>query len=84
MFVPCVLSNDAIDALKMVCPKSDADTDVAIAKAYGVWGAKSILGKKYEGMYRTTFVIDESGVITEVIFDVDSGDHANQIMNKED
>jgi peroxiredoxin Q/BCP len=61
-----------------------ADTDVAIAKAYGVWGAKSILGKKYEGMYRTTFVIDESGVITEVIFDVDSGDHANQIMNKED
>ena len=33
MFVPCVLSNDAIDALKRVCPKSDADTDVAIALA---------------------------------------------------
>ena len=33
MFVPCVLSNDAIDALKRVCPKSDADTDVAIADA---------------------------------------------------
>jgi peroxiredoxin Q/BCP len=61
-----------------------ADTDVAIAKAYGVWGPKSILGKKYEGMFRTTFVIDEAGVITEVIFDVDSGDHANQIMNKKD
>lgn len=59
-----------------------ADTDVSIAKAYGVWGEKSLLGKKYEGMFRTTFVIDERGIITEVISDVDSGDHAGQIMGK--
>lgn len=57
-----------------------ADTDLSIATSYDVWGRKSILGKKYDGMLRTTFVIDEAGIISEVISDVTSGDHAEQIL----
>ena len=57
-----------------------ADTDLSIAKTYDVWGEKKFIGKTYTGMTRTTFIIDENGVISEVITDVDSFDHAKQIM----
>ena len=57
-----------------------ADTDLSIAKTYDVWGEKKFIGKTYTGMTRTTFIIDENGIISEVITDVDSFDHAKQIM----
>lgn len=57
-----------------------ADTDLKIANAYGVYGPKKMYGREYMGIYRTTFVIDEKGIIAEVITDVKTKDHSNQLI----
>jgi peroxiredoxin Q/BCP len=57
-----------------------ADPDTAIIKAYGAWGEKSMYGKTYDGVLRTTFVIDESGKIQKIINKVNTGDHTKQIL----
>jgi peroxiredoxin Q/BCP len=57
-----------------------ADPDHAIIDKYGVWGEKMMYGKKYMGTFRTTFVIDEKGIITEIIDKVESKAHASQII----
>lgn len=57
-----------------------ADMEHKIADSYGVWGEKTLFGRTYMGILRTTFVINESGVIDEIIEKVESGDHANQIL----
>ena len=57
-----------------------ADEDHSAIKAFGVWGPKKFQGKEYEGIIRTTFVIDESGVIVRVINKVKTKDHAAQIL----
>jgi peroxiredoxin Q/BCP len=56
-----------------------ADTDQAVCNAYGVWVEKSMYGRKYMGVARTTFVIDETGTLTEIIEKVDTKNHASQI-----
>ena len=57
-----------------------ADTEKEILQAYGAWGEKSMYGKKYMGVLRTTFVIDENGVISEIFEKVKTKDHTNQIV----
>ena len=57
-----------------------ADEDKAIIKAFGVWGPKKFMGKEYDGVHRTTFVIDEDGVIEKVFSKVKTKDHTNQIL----
>lgn len=57
-----------------------ADTDKKIINAYGVWGLKKFMGKEYEGILRTTFIIDEEGIIEEVITKVDTKNHTSQII----
>ena len=57
-----------------------ADTDTSIARAYGVWGRKKFMGKEYDGILRTTFVIDENGVIEKVIDKVDTKDSSGQLL----
>jgi thioredoxin-dependent peroxiredoxin len=57
-----------------------ADTEMAIIKAYDVWGTKMFMGKVYDGIIRTTFIIDENGMIEKVITDVDTKSHAQQIL----
>jgi len=57
-----------------------ADPEKTIIKAYGAWGEKSMYGKTYEGVLRTTFVIDESGKIQKIINKVNTGDHTKQIL----
>jgi peroxiredoxin Q/BCP len=57
-----------------------ADTDNAVATAYGTWGEKSMYGKKYMGILRTTFVIDEKGKIEKVIEKVDTKKHTTQLL----
>jgi peroxiredoxin Q/BCP len=57
-----------------------ADTDNAVALAYGVWVEKSMYGRKYMGIARTTFVIDEKGNLAEIIEKVDTKNHATQII----
>jgi thioredoxin-dependent peroxiredoxin len=58
------------------------DPDKAIIQAYGVWGEKNRYGKKMMGVIRTTFVIDESGKILRIINKVNTGDHAQQIVEE--
>lgn len=57
-----------------------ADTDKSINKNYGVWVEKERDGNKYWGTARTTFLIDEKGIITEIIDKVDTKQHAGQIL----
>jgi thioredoxin-dependent peroxiredoxin len=56
------------------------DTDRMIIEAYGVWGQKKFMGKTYDGIFRTTFVISEEGIIEAVIYDVKTKDHTEQIL----
>ena len=57
-----------------------ADTTQEILNAYGVWGEKSMYGRKYMGVHRTTFVIDEKGKIERVILKPKSSQHAEEIL----
>ena len=56
------------------------DTEQKIVNDYGVWVEKSMYGKKYMGTARVTFVIDEKGIISEIIDKVDTKQHAGQIL----
>lgn len=58
-----------------------ADTGKEIIKAYGVWGPKKFMGKEYDGIHRTTFVIDENGMVEEVIGKVKTKEHTAQIIH---
>jgi len=55
------------------------DTEKEIIKSYDVWGKKTFLGKTYNGINRTTFVIDEKGKIEKIIRDVETKNHTEQI-----
>lgn len=57
-----------------------ADTDQKVVNDYGVWIEKSMYGKKYMGTARTTFMIDEQGIISKVIDKVDTKEHTSQIL----
>ena len=57
-----------------------ADEDKSVINAFGVWGPKKFMGKEYDGIHRTTFVIDENGMISEVISKVKTKAHAEQIL----
>lgn len=59
-----------------------ADTDKKLSELFGTWGEKSLYGKKYMGMLRTTFIIDETGTITRIMLpkEVNTKNHAEQIL----
>jgi peroxiredoxin Q/BCP len=57
-----------------------ADEDKSVIHAFGVWGPKKFMGKEYDGIHRTTFVINESGIIEQIISDVKTKAHAAQIL----
>lgn len=57
-----------------------ADEDHSVAEAFGVWGEKSMYGKTYMGILRTTFVIDEKGKIVTVIDKVNTKAHSSQLL----
>ena len=60
-----------------------ADTELKLVQQMGVWGEKSMYGRKYMGTFRTTFIINEEGVIERIITpkEIKVKDHANQIMS---
>jgi thioredoxin-dependent peroxiredoxin len=58
-----------------------ADTSLKILNDYGVWGEKKMYGKSYMGVLRTTFIIDEKGVIEKIIEKVDTAGHTEQIFS---
>ena len=57
-----------------------ADEDKEVINAFGVWGPKKFMGRVYDGIHRTTFLIDEQGVVERVIEKVKTKDHAAQIL----
>jgi peroxiredoxin Q/BCP len=57
-----------------------ADTDHSVAEAYGVWVEKSMYGRQYMGIARTTFVIDEQGQIADIIQKVNTKEHGPQLL----
>ena len=57
-----------------------ADEDKKVIEAFGVWGPKKFMGREFDGIHRTTFVIDEKGVVERVITKVKTKDHAAQIL----
>lgn len=61
-----------------------ADTDTSLQQQFGVWAEKSMYGRKYMGTNRTTFIINEEGIIEKIIGpkEVKTKDHANQILDK--
>lgn len=57
-----------------------ADEDKIIINAYGVWGPKKFMGKEFDGIHRTTFIIDEKGYIENIITKVKTKEHTTQIL----
>jgi len=57
-----------------------ADTDHSIVEAYGVWGEKSMYGKKYMGTFRKTFLIDEKQKIVKIFDKVKVDEHADEVL----
>lgn len=57
-----------------------SDPEKVIIKQFGAWGQKKMYGREYEGLLRTTFVIDKDGIITNIFEKVKTKDHTNQIL----
>jgi thioredoxin-dependent peroxiredoxin len=80
------VSADSVDSHKKFKSKFDlnfpllADTDKKIIESYGVWKEKSMYGKKYMGIERTTFVIDEQGKIAQIFPKVKVDQHYDEVL----
>lgn len=59
-----------------------SDEDHSVVEAYGVWVEKSMYGRTYMGTARTTFIIDENGIIQNIIGKVDTKNHTNQVISE--
>jgi len=82
------VSADSIKRQFNFCSKNElpfrllADENKNVIESYGVWGPKKFMGKEYDGIHRTTFIIDEQGLIEDVITKVKTKDHTAQILVK--
>ncbi len=59
-----------------------SDEDKSVHKLYGTWVEKNMYGRKYMGTARNTFIIDEDGIITDIITKVKTKEHSNQILGE--
>ncbi len=57
-----------------------SDENKEVLQSFGAWGRKKFMGKEYDGVLRSTFVIDGEGIIEEVIAKVDTAKHAQQLL----
>lgn len=57
-----------------------SDEDHKVCELYGVWGPKKFMGRVYDGVFRTTFLINKEGMITKVFEDVKPAGHSNEIL----
>ena len=80
------ISPDAVAKHKKFETKYDlpftliADTEHTIIKDYGVWGTKKLYGREYLGLHRTTFLIDEQGIIKKIFIKPKSKEHTEEIL----
>jgi peroxiredoxin Q/BCP len=58
-----------------------ADTDHKVSELYGVWGRKKLMGREYDGVFRTTFVIAPDGTIAKVFENVKPAGHSTEVLN---
>ena len=58
-----------------------SDEEKKVVEDYGVWALKKFMGKEYMGINRTTFIIDEKGIIEDIIQKVNTKEHTSQIIN---
>mgnify|MGYP001310921662 CR=1 FL=1 len=81
------ISKDSPESHKMFIEKYQlpflllSDENVEVAEYFGVWVEKSMYGKKYMGMSRSTFIIDEQGIITHVFEKASPSENASEILN---
>ena len=81
------ISTDSIESHKKFVQKYDlpfillSDEGAKVAKKYGVYGMKTFMGRKFMGVKRTTFLIDEKGMIVKVMPKVDVKNHANEVLD---
>lgn len=59
-----------------------SDENKETIKAYGAWGLKKLYGREYEGLIRSTFIVDEEGKIAEIFMKVKTKEHTEQIIKK--
>jgi peroxiredoxin Q/BCP len=57
-----------------------SDEDQKVVNDYGVWQLKKFMGREYMGIVRTTFIIDENGIIEDILTKVNTKEHTNQII----
>ncbi|WP_428225226.1 thioredoxin-dependent thiol peroxidase [Flavobacterium sp.] len=57
-----------------------ADESKEVINAYGVWGPKKFMGREFDGIHRTTFVINQEGIIEDIILKVKTKEHTNQLL----
>ena len=80
------VSADSIKLQKKFSDKFDfpfpllTDEDKSVINAFGVWGPKKFMGREFDGIHRTTFVINEEGVIEDIIANVKTKEHTQQIL----
>lgn len=80
------ISADSVKSHKKFTDKYDlnypllSDESKKVLQAYGVWREKSFMGKKYMGIVRTTFIIDEHGIIAHIFSDVKVDGHTEEVM----
>ncbi len=80
------VSPDTIEKQKRFKEKYDVpfslipDEEKNLIQKYGVWGPKKLYGREYEGLHRTTFIINESGIIEHIIKKVKTKQHTEQIL----
>lgn len=85
-FVVLGVSPDPVKAHQKFIKKFDlpfallADTEHELIQKYGVWGTKTTFGHTYDGVHRVTYIIDEKGKVAHVIYPVESGRHAEQVL----
>ena len=84
------VSPDSVRSHQNFCSKHEldftllSDGDKLMCEAYGVWVEKSMYGRKYMGVARKTFLLDEAGVITHIFDKVKTAEHYRQIINELD
>ena len=80
------VSADSVKLQKKFSDKFDfpfpllADEDKSVINAFGVWGPKKFMGREFDGIHRTTFVINEKGIIEDIITNVKTKEHTKQIL----
>jgi len=81
------VSADSEKRQKNFCVKNElpfsllVDEEKQVINDYGVWGPKKFMGREYEGIHRTTFIIGKEGIIEQIIEKVKTKDHTNQILD---